>query len=141
MQLVPSALNFFNYIWEYMGVPGGAQHFQQAIFRQIKYWYLYPLSRFKEYPESSHLIMQYDDLVSKLHDTVEALYGWLNVSFTKPFGKIVDRVAESNYSFESDNIYTLNGLGLTNKMISEEFAEVFKAFHFEKQTELATIPQ
>jgi hypothetical protein len=131
LRLVPSALNFFKYIWTYMGIPDGARRFQKAMFRQFKYWYLYPLQRFREYDSARHLVLRYNDFVADIHGTIEKLYAWMNLPLTDGFRRIVEQVIQANHAFESDNVYTLEELGLTRDLIREEFAEIFELFHFD----------
>ncbi len=135
LRLVPSALNFFKYIWTYMGIPDGARRFQKAMFRQMKYWYLYPLQRFRDYDSARYLVLRYNDFVADIQGTIEKLYAWMNLPLTEGFRRIVDQVIQANHAFESDNVYTLEELGLTRDLIREEFAEIFDLFQFDRKAD------
>jgi hypothetical protein len=50
---------------------------------------------------------------------------------TDGFRRIVEQVIQANHAFESDNVYTLEELGLTRDLIREEFAEIFELFQFD----------
>jgi hypothetical protein len=139
LRLVPSALNFFKYIWSYMGVPDGAKRFQAAMFKQFKYWYLYPMQRFKDKPAARFMVLRYNDFVADVEATIKRLYEWMSLPLSDVFRRVVEQVVKANQAFESDNVYTLEELGLTRQLIVDEFAEVFDLFKFDR-TELAPMP-
>ena len=141
MRLVPSAINFFKYIWDYMGLPDGARRFQAAMFRQIKYWYLYPMQRFRDLPKARYLVLRYNDFVADIMGNIEKIYAWMELSLSDAFHHIVEDVMRTNQAYESDNVYTLEDLGLTKKMIAEEFHEVFEMFGFNRQADIASVMQ
>lgn len=141
IRLVPSALNFFKYIWSYMGIPDGARRFQKAMFRQFKYWYLYPMQRFKELPAARYMVLRYNDFVADIEGTIEKLYAWMNLPISEGFHEIIDQVVQSNHAYESDNVYRLEDLGLTRQMIADEFHEVFEIFQFNRQADIASVMQ
>lgn len=132
LRLVPSALNFFKYIWNYMGIPDGARRFQKAMFRQFKYWYRYPVQRFKDKDPSRYFVLRYNDFVADVEGTIAQLYAWMNLPLSESFRHIVEDIVKANQAFESDNVYTLEELGLTKQMILDEFAEVFDLFRFDR---------
>ena len=43
----------------------------------------------------------------------------------------MEQVIQANHAFESDNVYTLEELGLTRDLIRKEFAEIFELFKFD----------
>lgn len=139
LRLVPSALNFFKYIWHYMGVPDGAKRFQAAMFRQFKYWYLYPMQRFKGKDPARYIVLRYNDFVADVEATISKLYQWMNIPLSDAFHNVVEKVVKANQAFESDNVYTLEELGLTKELIIKEFAEIFDLFQFER-VEVAVSP-
>lgn len=141
MRLVPSALNFFKYIWNYMGIPDGARKFQRAMFRQMKYWYLYPMQRFKDLPPARYMVVRYNDMVADIKGTVESLYQWMELSLSAGFRRTIEQVVSANQAFESDNVYTLEELGLSREQISREFDEVFNLFQFNRQADLVSVTQ
>lgn len=141
MRLVPSALNFFKYIWDYMGIPDGARKFQRAIFRQMKYWYLYPLQRFKELSSARYMVVRYNDLVADIKGTIETLYQWMELNVSDHFHHVIDQVVSAHQAFESDNVYTLEELGLSKEQIAREFAEVFDLFNFNREADLVSVTQ
>ncbi len=141
MRLVPSAINFFKYIWDYMGVPDGARRFRSAMFRQMKYWYLYPLQRFKELAPERYFILRYNDFVADIIGSIEKVYAWMELPFSESFNHIVEDVVRANQAYESDNVYTLEELGLSKQMIVDEFHEVFELFGFNRQADLASVMQ
>lgn len=139
MRLVPSAINFFNYIWTYMGIEDGARRFQQAMFDQIKYWYLYPMQRFRERQASQYYVLRYDDMVSQLEETVVKLYQWMSLPVSEAFHQVVKRVVEANHTYESDNVYTLKQISLSEELIASNFKEVFELFGFKTQVDFASV--
>lgn len=141
MRLVPSALNFFNYIWSLFGIPDGARRFQVDMFRQIKYWYLYPMQRFKELPDTRYMVLRYNDFVADIEGTIEKVYTWMGFTLEEKFRHIVEDVVRANQAFESDNVYTLESLGLTKQKIADEFHEVFELFQFNQQADIASVMQ
>lgn len=141
MRLVPSALNFFNYIWDYMGIPDGARKFQRAMFRQIRYWYLYPMRRFKELAPTRYMVVRYNDLVANIQGNIESLYRWMDLRVSEAFQQVIDQVVAAHQAFESDNVYTLEELDLSREQISREFDEVFDMFHFNREADLVSVMQ
>ena len=141
MRMVPSALNFFDYAWNIFGIPDGAQRFQKVILRQLKYWYLYPLQRFKTLAPERYFILRYNDFVAEIHGSIEKIYAWMGLPLSAAFSQIVDEVVRTNQAFESDNVYTLEKLGLTKQQIAEEFHEVFELFKFDRQANIASAMQ
>ncbi len=141
LRLVPSALNFFKYIWNYMGVPDGARRFQSAMFRQFKYWYLYPLQRFRDKPEARYRVLRYNDFVANIEGTIEKLYTWMDLPLLDVFRHTIEQVVKANQAFESDNVYTLDELGLTRDLIRKEFAEVFDLFQFSREADAVSVMQ
>ena len=141
MRMVPSAFNFFDYAWNIFGIPDGARRFQQIILRQLKYWYLYPLQRFKELAPERFSILRYNDFVADIHGNIERIYAWMGLTLSEAFGLIVDDAVRSNQAFESDNVYTLEKLGLTKQQIAEEFREVFEMFKFDLQADISSAMQ
>jgi len=141
MRMVPSALNFFDYAWNIFGIPDGAQRFQKVILRQLKYWYLYPLQRFKTLAPERYFILRYNDFVAEIHGRIEKIYAWMGLPLSAAFSQIVDEVVRTNQAFESDNVYTLEKLGLTKQQIAEEFHEVFELFKFDRQANIASAMQ
>lgn len=141
LRLVPSALNFFKYIWTYMGILDGARRFQKDMFRQIKYWYLYPMQRFREKDSARYRVLRYNDFVADIHGTIEKLYAWMNLPLRAGFRRIVEQVIQANQAFESDNVYTLEELGLTRDLIREEFTEVFDLFQFNRKADAVSLMQ
>lgn len=141
LRLVPSALNFFKYIWDYMGIPDGARRFQQAMFRQFKYWYLYPMQRLRHKDSSRYMVLRYNDFVVDVEETIEKLYEWMNIPLSDAFRRIVEQVVKANQAFESDNVYTLEELGLTRDLIRKEFAEVFDMFQFSREADTVSVMQ
>ena len=139
LRLVPSALNFFKYIWTYMGIPDGARRFQKAMFRQFKYWYVYPMQRFRDKDTARYLVLKYNDFVANVESTIEKLYEWMQLPLSESFRNIIKQVVRANQAFESDNVYTLEELGLTLPKIVEEFSEVFDLFQFPR-SEVAASP-
>jgi hypothetical protein len=139
LRLVPSALNFFKYIWTYMGIPDGARRFQKTMFRQFKYWYLYPMQRFRGKDPSRFLVLKYNEFVANVETTIEKLYEWMNLPLNEAFRDTIQQMVRANQAFESDNVYTLDELGLTKQLIIDEFAEVFELFKFPRE-ELAISP-
>lgn len=141
MRMVPSALNFFDYAWNIFGIPDGAQRFQKVILRQLKYWYLYPLQRFKELAPERYFILRYNDFVAEIHGSIEKIYAWMGLPLSAAFSEMVDQVVRANQAFESDNVYTLEKLGLTRQQIADEFHEVFELFKFDRQADIASAMQ
>ncbi|MEX2143510.1 MAG: sulfotransferase [Anaerolineales bacterium] len=141
IRLVPSALNFFKYIWDYMGVPDGARRFQGAIFRQMKYWYLYPLQRFKELSPQRYTVIKYNEFVATIEETIDRLYAWMGLPLADSFRKTIRQVVEANHAYETDNVYTLEELGLSRELIEREFGEVFDLFQFNRQADIASVMQ
>jgi hypothetical protein len=141
LRLVPSALNFFKYIWHYMGIPDGARRFQKAMFRQFKYWYLYPLERFKNKDSSRYIVIRYNDFVADVESTIANLYQWMKIPLSDTFRGVVSQVVKANQAFESDNVYTLEELGLTRDLIRQEFSEVFDLFQFNREAETVSVMQ
>ena len=139
LRLVPSALNFFKYIWTYMGIPDGARRFQKAMFRQFKYWYTYPIERFRNKDTARYCVLKYNDFVANVESTIEKLYAWMKLPLNDGFRDIIKQVVRANQAFESDNVYTLDELGLTVPQIVEEFSEVFDLFQFARE-EVAIAP-
>jgi len=141
LRLVPSALNFFKYIWNYMGVPDGARRFQAAMFRQFKYWYLYPMQRFRDKPKTRYMVLRYNDFVANVEETIQKVYEWMNIPLSDSFRRVVEQVVKANQAFESDNVYTLEELGLTRDLIRQEFAEVFDLFQFNREADAVSVMQ
>src|SRR3990172_10222355 len=141
MRMVPSALNFFDYAWNIFGIPDGAHRFQKVILRQLKYWYLYPLQRFKTLAPERYFILRYNDFVTEIHGSIERIYTWMGLPLSAAFSEMVDQVVRANQAFESDNVYTLEKLGLTKQQIADEFHEVFELFKFDRQTNIASAMQ
>lgn len=141
MRMVPSALNFFDYAWNIFGIPDGARRFQEVILRQLKYWYLYPLQRFKELAPERYFILRYNDFVADIQGSMEKIYAWMGLSLSEAFRQIVEQVVRANQAFESDNVYTLEKLGLTRQQIAEEFHEVFEIFKFDLQADISSAMQ
>jgi hypothetical protein len=141
MRLVPSALNFFGYIWRYMGIPDGARRFQRAIFRQMKYWYLYPMQRFKEISPQNYIVIKYNELVGAVEAHIEKVYAWMGMPVTPAFRDVVHQVVEANHAYESDNVYTYEELGLSRELIAREFHEVFELFGFNREADIASVMQ
>lgn len=139
LRLVPSALNFFKYIWTYMGIPDGARRFQKAMFRQFKYWYVYPMQRFRDKDTARYLVLKYNDFVANVESTIEKVYEWMQLPLSESFRNIIKQVVRANQAFESDNVYTLEELGLTLPQIVEEFSEIFDLFQFPR-SEVAVSP-
>jgi len=141
MRMVPSALNFFDYAWNIFGIPDGAHRFQKGILKQLKYWYLYPLQRFKELAPARYFILRYNDFVGGILESVDKIYAWMGLPLSEGFRRVVGEVVRSNQAFESDNVYTLEKLGLTKKQIAEEFHEIFELFKFDLQADIGSVMQ
>jgi hypothetical protein len=141
MRMVPSAFNFFDYAWNIFGIPDGAHRFQKVILRQLKYWYLYPLQRFKTLAPERYFILRYNDFVAEIHGSIEKIYTWMGLPLSAAFSEMVDQVVRANQAFESDNVYTLEKLGLTKQQIADEFHEVFELFKFDRQANIASAMQ
>src|SRR3990172_248323 len=139
MRMVPSALNFFDYAWNIFGIPDGAHRFQKGILKQLKYWYLYPLQRFKELEPELYFILRYNDFVGGILESVDKIYAWMGLPLSEGFRRVVGEVVRSNQAFESDNVYTLEKLGLTKKQIAEEFHEIFELFKFDLQADIGSV--
>jgi hypothetical protein len=141
LRLVPSALNFFKYIWTYMGIPDGARRFQAAMFKQFKYWYLYPMQRFKDRSDVKFLVIRYNDFVADVETHIRNLYDWMQLPLSDAFRRVVEQVVKANQAFESDNVYTLDELGLSVDLIRKEFAEVFDLFQFDQEVQTVSVMQ
>lgn len=139
LRLVPSAMNFFKYIWTYMGVPDGGRRFQKAMFCQFKYWYTYPMQRFRGKDAARYFVLKYNDFVAGVESSIDKLYAWMGLSLGDAFRAMIKQVVQSNQAFETDNVYTLEELGLTKELIINEFAEVFDLFQFAR-AEVAVSP-
>lgn len=139
LRLVPSALNFFKYIWRYFGVEGDVSRFHKALFKQMKYWYTYPLERFRQLPAEAYRVLRYDDFVANVEVTIDDIYNWLGIPLRDGFRSIIHGVMKANQAYESDNKFSLVELGLTEKMIVDEFDEIFKMFRFEPKVDFASV--
>ncbi|MBX3048669.1 MAG: sulfotransferase [Anaerolineales bacterium] len=139
LELVPSALSFFEYIWDYMGLPDAAKRMQAAMLEQIRYWYLYPMERFRHMPHDSYFILYYNDLIADIPAAVDALYQWMRSSLSDAFRVEVEQTVVEHLEFRSDNVYTLEGQGLSSEQIAKEFAEVYQLFQFERHAELIPV--
>jgi hypothetical protein len=65
----------------------------------------------------------------------------MGLPLSAAFSEMVDQVVRANQAFESDNVYTLEKLGLTKQQIADEFHEVFDLFKFDRQANIASAMQ
>jgi hypothetical protein len=124
-----------------MGIPDGARRFQAAMFKQFKYWYLYPMQRFKERSDIKLMVLRYNDFVTDVETNIRKLYDWMQVPLSDAFRRVVEQVVKANQAFESDNVYTLEELGLSKELIRKEFAEVFDLFQFDREVQTVSVMQ
>jgi hypothetical protein len=141
LSLVPSVVNFFRYIWRLFGELVDPDSLNQDVFKQIHYWYRYPVERLKLRIADQYRIYKYADLVNNLEELVEVIYQWLGLRINKKFRAEIFRVVEESKKFQSDNIYTLDELGLSEKLILEEFSDEMNYFGFKPEIETSLIPQ
>jgi len=141
LSLVPSVVNFFRYIWRLFGDLVDPDSLNQDVFKQIHYWYRYPVERLKLRSADQYRIYKYADLVNNLEELVEEIYQWLGLRINNKFRAEIFRVVEESKKFQSDNIYTLDELGLSEKLILEEFSDEMSYFGFKPEIETSLIPQ
>jgi hypothetical protein len=141
LSLVPSVVNFFRYIWRLFGDLVDPDSLNQDVFKQIHYWYRYPVERLKLRSADQYRIYKYADLVNNLEELVEEIYQWLGLRINDKFRAEIFRVVEESKKFQSDNIYTLDELGLSEKLILEEFSDEMSYFGFKPEIETSLIPQ
>lgn len=141
LSLVPSVVNFFRYIWRLFGDLVDPDSLNQDVFKQIHYWYRYPVERLKLRSADQYRIYKYADLVNNLEELVEEIYQWLGLRISNKFRAEIFRVVEESKKFQSDNIYTLDELGLSEKLILEEFSDEMSYFGFKPEIETSLIPQ
>jgi hypothetical protein len=65
----------------------------------------------------------------------------MQLPLSDAFRRVVEQVVKANQAFESDNVYTLDELGLSVDLIRKEFAEVFDLFQFDREVQTVSVMQ
>lgn len=141
MRLVPSVINFFRYIWALFGDLLDPNQVNQDVFAQIHYWYRYPLERLKKRKQEQYRIYKYQQLVDDLENLIEDTYAWLGLEISGEFRAEIKSVVKESENFETDNVYTLEELGLSEDLLASEFSAEMEFFGFEPKLEPSRIPQ
>jgi hypothetical protein len=102
---------------------------------------LYPLQRFKELSPQRYTVIKYNEFVATIEETLDKLYAWMDINLTDTFRQTIKQVVQANHAYESDNVYTLDELGLSRELIEREFREVFEVFQFNRQADIASVMQ
>ncbi len=141
MNLVPSVVNFFRYIWELFGDLLDPDQMNREIFEQIHYWYRYPVERLKQRSSEDYRLLLYQDLVNDLEGVIENIYSWFGFSISSQFRQEIKAIVAASKQFESDNVFTLKDLGLTEQLIQQEFQYELDYFGFTPELEPSRLPQ
>ena len=130
MDAVPSHLSLKEREWQMLGSPLEKFACREFILETAEHWYNYPLKRLKELPDDQAIIVNFDDLVSNANQTVGAIYDRFGLAMSDSFQSILDQATIKARNHESQHIYSLTDMGLTEEYIKERFAKVFSEYDF-----------
>jgi uncharacterized UBP type Zn finger protein len=99
------------------------------------------MQRFKDRSDVKFLVIRYNDFVADVETHIRNLYDWMQLPLSDAFRRVVEQVVKANQAFESDNVYTLDELGLSVDLIRKEFAEVFDLFQFDQEVQTVSVMQ
>ncbi|MCJ7579498.1 MAG: sulfotransferase [Candidatus Aminicenantes bacterium] len=134
VDMIASMTNYFSYVFHYFGSPKEKYPYKDEILQFTKHWYTYPLELFKQYQAEEYLIINYDDLVGKLDDSVKGIYRQFNMQMSDEFAKILDLASDSAANYVSKPKYFLAQMGYTPEQVYNNYKNVFEQFKFKLET-------
>jgi len=139
LEVVPSMVNMAHEMWKAtIRIPDGFP-MQEDVYDTLKYFYTYPLARFKSLPDHAYAVVRYNDLVSHPKETIEDIYGRLGWTVSEDFSDILRQEEEKAREYRSEHLYSLDTLQISRERILNDLGDIFKTYRFE--VELPLIPK
>ena len=130
VDMLASKTSYFSYVFHYFGTPKEEYPYTDYILKFTKHWYTYPLELLKKYPTEQYMIINYDNLVGKLEDSVKGIYNHFSVPMSNKFAKILDAAVERSANYVSKHQYSLAQMGYTPEQVYNNYKDVFERFKF-----------
>ncbi len=131
MEAVPSHISLKEREWQMLGSPLEKYACTDFIIKSSEHWYNYPLKRLKNLPEDQAIIIKFDDLVQDAEDTVNRIYGQFGFSVTKEFQALLEYESKKARNHQSQHLYSLSEMGISNKEMMDRFGSVIDEFGFD----------
>jgi hypothetical protein len=130
VDMVASKTSYFAFCWHYFNDMFEPYPFRDFMLEFTKHWYLYPLKLLPKYPSSSYLTIKYDDLTSKLGETIKQIYAHFEIEITPQFARSLAAAVERSKKYVSKNRYSLVEMDYTPQQIHENYRAIFNRFGF-----------
>ncbi len=130
LEVVPSMVNMAHEMWKAtIRIPDGFP-MQEDVYETIKYFYTYPLARFRSLPEHTYAVIRYEDLISHPKKTIEDLYERLGWSVSEAFSRILRQEEEKARQYRSEHLYSLEALKISKERILTDLGDIFLTYGF-----------
>jgi hypothetical protein len=129
--VLPSTMSLFSYQWRAFSDPLEAYPFRDYMVEMTRHWYRYPLRRLEEACKDRYVVVEYDDLVADLQETVAQIYAGLGFDMSPAYVRVLEKEAERARRYESEHRYSLEAIGLTREQIRAEYEDILERFGYE----------
>jgi hypothetical protein len=129
--VVPSFISWMTFQWEKFTDWPERYFYQEELMEVAKEWYEYPLEILDQTPDSSYIIIKYENLVNNPEQTISRVYKKFNISISKEFHEILKLENEKQKKYKSKHSYSLAAMGLTKEIISNIYEDIIKKFRYE----------
>ncbi|MDY7037009.1 MAG: sulfotransferase [Thermodesulfobacteriota bacterium] len=134
LEVIPAMQSLLHYVWHASSNIKEEYPFQEEVYQTTQLFYKYPLARLERAPESSYLLINYEDLVSKPSQIVQKVYQRFNFDITFKFLKILKEEEVKAKIYKSRHVYSLDQFNFTREQIISDFREIFDQFGFSTRT-------
>lgn len=132
LEMLPSTISWLSYAWGVFGTPLEKYLYRAETMALAKHWYRHPLAYLDANPSPRHLILNYDDLISRPEAVIRGLYRQFGYPQRAGLEAIVAQAAEETRNYRSDHHYSYESMGFSHAQIVAEFADIFERFGFER---------
>jgi len=95
MEVIPSQMNMIAFGWNIMANPLKPYPYRDEIIDMAEYFYRYPNEKLQTLKDNQKFIVDYEQLVLKPRETVEAIYSQFNFEMTAEYKKILEQEAST----------------------------------------------
>ncbi len=129
LETVPSMMDFMAAGWQVFCNPLEPYPHKQEFYEVMGFYYRYPMEFFKDKPDACYFI-RYDNLVQDPEGMVKEVYEYLDLELSEEYATILHMEAEKSRTYQSEHVYSLEAMQLSNEEILDNFGSVFEFYEF-----------
>jgi hypothetical protein len=133
LDMLPSTVSWLSYAWHVFSEPPEKYLYRDQVLALSKYWYHHPLKVLDENPSSSHLIVNYDDLIRWPEQVIRTFYAQFGYAESPNLEDIIAEAIRETSSHQSDHVYKYEEMGFSHAEILREFEDIFERFNFDRR--------